>query len=210
MKKGRRNRAPRKSLRRPPALSARWPIVRVGILLLVLVGSGIGFTWRRLRPLVVHQPQYLVDATNIHITPPPAWIGTDIRSEVLQDARLAQPLSILDDDLVERLVTAFEFHPWVANVKRVVKEFGPAIRIDVDYRKPVLMVQVDEGPAQEEMPADSQGVRLPDLQLSSEEIKALPRVRGGSTVPLVGVAWLDRHVIDAARIADQLGSLAQT
>jgi len=210
MTQARRNRGPWTSLRQQLAVCAGWPLLRIALLLLALVGAGIGFTWRRLRPLVVHQRQYLVDAQDIHLTPRPAWIGTDIRREVLHDPRLAQPLSVLDDDLAQRLATAFEFHPWVAKVKRVVKQFGPVIRVDVVYRKPVVMVQLDDGPVREEMPADNQGVRLPDLHVPAGQAGVYPRVRGGSTVPLVGEAWLDRGVIDTARIAGRLGDLAHT
>lgn len=207
MSKTRRKRARSPS---PRAIATGWPVLRTGIVMALLATAGIALAWHRLLPLVVQQPQYLVDADDIQITPPPRWIGRDIRREVLEDPRLARPLSILDDDLVERLATAFEFHPWVEKVDRVVKQFGPRIRVDLVYRRPVLIVQVDEGPDRDEMPVDRRGVRLPDLRLPTAELAAFPRTSSHAVVPLVGERWNDPDVLAAAAIAHALGERVPT
>ena len=49
----------------------------------------------------------------IQITPPPAWIHSDVKTEVIRDAGLPVELSILDERLFDRLKQAFALHPWI-------------------------------------------------------------------------------------------------
>ena len=59
----------------------------------------------------------------------PAWIHSDIRGEVFRDPKLGGPLSIMDDDLVDRIKEAFAEHPWVAKVSRRHASIHPALRV---------------------------------------------------------------------------------
>ena len=79
------------------------------------------FVWQHYAPTVARHPQYRVTADNIQITPPPPWIRSDIKTEVLRDAGLVGNLSVLDDwqRLQQRVRDAFEMHPWVASVRRI-------------------------------------------------------------------------------------------
>src|SRR5262245_32516138 len=93
---------------------------RVVAILTLLLGLGIvgHFVWQHCAPTIARHPQYRLAAENIHITPAPPWIRSDIKSEVLRDAGLAGTISVLDDwdTLAERVRKAFESHPWVASV----------------------------------------------------------------------------------------------
>ena len=71
---------------------------------------------------ILDSPEYRVTAERVEITPLPEWIHSDIRAEVFRDPTLDGPLSIMDDDLAERIYRAFARHPWVAKVIRVNKQ----------------------------------------------------------------------------------------
>src|SRR5258705_11955591 len=64
---------------------------RVWACLAILVGLGFGahFLWLRAAPTVARDPQYVLAAERIQITTPPAWIHSDIKTEVLRDSGLA-------------------------------------------------------------------------------------------------------------------------
>ena len=66
-------------------------------------------------------PEYQVGPEQLEITPPPEWIHSDIRKEVFRDPGLAGPLSLVDDNLTERIGKALARRPWVAKVERVAK-----------------------------------------------------------------------------------------
>jgi hypothetical protein len=157
--------------------------------------------WQYVRPLVVSDRQYALDPRRIHITPPPPWIRADVRTEVLRDASLDRPLSILDEHLAERVATAFQFHPWVAEVRQVTKQNGPSVHVALVYRKPVLMVEIAGRDTPSLLPSDVEGVRLPDEGSSPAEKQQYPRLAGVAGEPLVGQRWSDKRVAGAARLA---------
>ena len=83
------------------------------------------------RPTIARHPQYQITAENIHITPPPPWIRSDIKAEVLRDAGLvgnALGARRLGQRLPQRVRDAFEFHPWVASVERITKRLPSVAR----------------------------------------------------------------------------------
>ena len=94
--------------------------------------------------------------------------------EIFRDASLddpQHPLSLMDDDLVERVKSAFSLHPWIARVVRVEKFYPGRVVVDVVYRHPVCMVEV----LGELLPVDVEGVVLPKedfLQRGAEPVPA--------------------------------------
>ena len=76
----------------------------------------------------------------IATTPQPAWIHGDVRGDVLSTLSPDRPLSLLDDNLAEHVVSRFRLHPWVAKVNRVQKYHPARVKVDVTYRRPVCMV----------------------------------------------------------------------
>ena len=91
------------------------------MLLAGLFGGGSFLAWRRLKTRILAAPEYRVGPEQVEITPLPAWIHSDIRGEVFRDPKLDGPLSIMDDDLVDRIKDAFAQHPWVDKVTSVRK-----------------------------------------------------------------------------------------
>jgi len=164
-------------------------------------------TWLAVRDNVASAPQYWLTAEQVEITPTPQWIHTDIRREAFRDASLDKPLSILDQDLVERIARAFSLHPWVAEVRRVRKLHPARLKVDLVYRRPVCMVEVSGGLH----PVDIEGVLLPGADfLPPVEVTQYPRLRGVETTPTSrGTRWRDVRVIDGAEIAAAFGALWQ-
>src|SRR5690349_697763 len=107
----------------PPArkLFSFRPKIWFSLLLLMAFALGAHFAWMAKKPQIARDPHYLLTAENIHVTTPPAWIRSDVKTQALRDAGLLETLSALDDweILSRRLKEAFEFHPWVASVERI-------------------------------------------------------------------------------------------
>jgi hypothetical protein len=173
----------------------------------VLLGAGfIGgwyMVWREVRGHVLSSRAYRVGPQELEITPLPEWIHSDIRGEVLRSATLDGPLSIMDDNLAERIAGAFSLHPWIAKVRRVTKHHPARVTVEVEYRRPVLMVEVPGGL----LPVDVQGVLLPKGDFSPVEQSRFPRLARIDTAPLgtAGEFWGDPRVVGAAEIAAALG-----
>ena len=178
-------------------LGAGRPVLMLAILLGAL-GGGSYFAWQKLKTRILNSPEYLVDPSKVEITPPPAWIHTDIRAEAFRDPRLDGRLSIMDDDLVNQIKKVFEDQPWVARVTHVDKRYP--VRVDLEYRRPVCMVEVPGGV----VPVDAGGFLLPGKEnFTPNEAICYPHLTGVDRAPTtpVGRYWNDAKVIGGAEIA---------
>lgn len=162
----------------------------------VWYGAGIG-------QKVVNSPDYHLALDGLEITPPPKWIKRDIRKEAYDHARIGDGLLILDDRLIERLRSVFALHPWVAKVRRIQKSPPARVTVELDYRRPVCMVEVPGGL----YPVDVQGTWLPS-DFTPIEATQYPRLSGVDSAPIgsVGTHWGDARVVGGAEIADALGT----
>lgn len=158
--------------------------------------------WSEVRGQVLSGPDYAITAESIEISPPPPWIRTDIRGEVFRAAQLGGAIWLLDADLTERLAGAFALHPWVSSVRRVAKRHPARVIVDLDYRRPVLMVETPAGL----LPVDHEGTLLPGGDLTPAEQQRLPRLAAIETQPLgaMGERWGDPRVFGGAKIAAAL------
>jgi hypothetical protein len=179
----------------------------------MLLGLGFGahYVWQRTAPMVARHSQYRLTSEHIHITPPPPWIRSDVKAQVLRDARLVDTVSVLDDwdTLSRRIKEAFEFHPWIASVERITKSVPATLEIELTYRKPVAAVESGDSGGVTFLPVDAQAVRLPEADLTETERRYLPRITGVTGRPLVGDAWNDPRVIGGARLAASLADVWQ-
>ncbi|MEN6457823.1 MAG: hypothetical protein ABFC63_02745 [Thermoguttaceae bacterium] len=177
---------------RPVLLLAVFLALACGVLLAIWHG-GLG---RR----ILGSSEYRLTAERVQITTPPEWIHTDIRAEVFRDPTLDGTLSLLDDDLAERVYRAFARHPWVAKVIRVDKH---NLTVELIYRRPVCMVEVPGGL----LPVDEMGTLLPTGDFSSNEAVVYPRLTGVERAPTAppGNRWADAKVLGGAEIAAALG-----
>jgi hypothetical protein len=192
----------------------RWQgVLMVTIVAAFLAAWGVG--WIYVRDRFIHpekvqrdsvrpHEEYVVRAEQVQLTALPPWIHSDVKAEVLRDASLDRPLSLLDDDLAQRIYEAFPLHPWIARVERVTKHYPARIVVDVVYRRPVCVVEVPGGV----YPVDENSVLLPSGDFSPVDASRFPLLRGIDTRPgPVGNAWGDERVLEGARLAAALGDV---
>jgi hypothetical protein len=187
------------------------PWVWVSLTLLLALGVGAHFLWQRYAGSVAGQPQYRLTADNIHITPNPPWIRSDVKTEALRDTGLIGTVSILDDwaTLSRRVKEAFEFHPWVAAVTRIERHLPSSLEVELRYRRPVAAVESSDPSGVVFLPIDENAIRLPEGDLTDAERRYLPRVSGVTGRPLVGDVWGDPRVVGGARLAAALADVWQ-
>lgn len=190
-----------------PGLSRRFASYILAVVLVLAVSAAVAllavWLWQRVRPSVARSDVYLLDARDIEITPEPRWIRANVKAEVLRDANLEGNLSLLDEDLARRVREAFEFHPWVQSA-RATKIYPARIRVEIVYRKPVAMVQVEHANRVGLVPLDALGVRLPAEDLSPLEKRRYPRLVRCGALPLVGQQATDGRIVAGARLAETL------
>ncbi len=199
------------SLLRGPAGPFVW-----AALLVVLLLAGWYLVWLRVGDRVLSSSDYMVGPQQVEITPPPEWIHADIRSDVFRTASLDGPLSVMDDQLTERVHRAFSLNPWVAKVVRVTKHPPARVKVELIYRRPACMVAApgDLLPVDARsvlLPVDAQGVLLPygNDDFSAVEKSRYPLLVGVNTAPVgtVGECWGDARVVGGAEIAAALGEV---
>lgn len=182
---------------------ARGPLLfTLGVAFCVLA-FGTFWVWQAVGKRVLESPQYQLDPRQISINAPPEWITTDdLRNEALRNASLDRSMSIMDEQLTERIALAFAAHPWVARVDRVEKFHPAKVEVRLVYRTPVASVAVGA----DLWPVDSTGVHLPRENLSHSALLKLPRIGGIEQRPAArsGNIWQDMRVRGAARIAEAL------
>jgi hypothetical protein len=147
--------------------------------------------------------EYRFETSKIEITPPPRDVPPEIVEQVLQRARVPKTVSLLDDDLTEKLAKAFASHPWVDEVVSVRKSFPPRVQVELKYRQPVAMVETAGGM----YPVDAHAVLLPPEDFSMADTRRYPLLRGVQTQPRgpAGVNWGDVAVELGAKMAVALG-----
>jgi hypothetical protein len=140
--------------------------------------------------------------------PMPSWVQPDPRLEVFEQLRRRGPISIADEDLVERVTAVFEQNPWIAKVHRVAKKFPATIEVELDFRKPVLMVVIDTPVSKDYYAVDAEGISLPTTLgcFNPVEIAKYPQLIGVDKPPSTGMGkrWGDSRVIGGAEIAAAL------
>jgi hypothetical protein len=188
---------------------------REAILCAALVALTIGgavWAWRQWGAQIQADPLFTIRPEHIEINAPPAWVRSDIKAEVVRDGSLDQ-LPLLDSQTTIKVARALETHPWIAKVLRVTKQPGPRILAEVEYRRPVALVEVSADGERGLLPVDGAGVVLPSDDFLDEQQRLmefatrLPRIDSQGVLPagLVGAAWGDRRVEGAAKVAAALG-----
>ncbi|MCA9269252.1 MAG: hypothetical protein KDA41_12310, partial [Planctomycetales bacterium] len=137
---------------------------------LLMVGLVVGFfagavaLWRAYGDQITarNAAQYRVTLEGLQTSEQPAWIKSSVRDEVFADAGWdKQPLSILEPDVTVRVARAFEQHTWVARVVRVTKGRPARMDVEVQYRRPIAMVEVEFQGQNGLLPVDGEGILLP-------------------------------------------------
>lgn len=183
-------------------------VVLLGGFLLIgltfVIGSAVA--WRRWGGLVSRDPRYAITLENLELPEQPAWIRANVKAEVMRDGDLAT-ISLLDPQATIKVAKACGLHTWVADVKRVKKQYPSRLVVELEYRKPVAMVEVKMGEERGLLPIDGRGVLLPPQDFTSEQCRDYVRLAVGDTYPAgpAGTAWGDDRVMGAAQIAALIG-----
>ena len=148
-------------------------------------------------------PVYLFRAAEIRITPPPRPVPSNLVERAVGTAKLETEFNVLDRTLLPRLAEAFAREPWVSRVVQLRKGLPAHVEIDLEYRRPVAMIDVKQGV----YPIDEQGVLLPPEDFSPAESLRYPLITGVRTLPAgpPGTPWGDGVVQGAAKIAAVVG-----
>jgi hypothetical protein len=171
----------------------------------VIFATG-AYLWEDVKGLVLSRPEYKVDLNEIEITPLPEWIRYDIKQDVLKEASLNLPLDLNENNLAKKIHDAFSIHPWVEKVNKVTPAYPSRVRVDLVYRKPVLMVQVPHKDKLGWLPVDAAGVQLLVNGFTEADTKRYPRLAGpmGTPTTPAGTVWNDITVTGAAKIGAAL------
>ena len=155
-------------------------------------------------PSLGKRSEYKLAFSQVQITPrPDRPVPVDLLDQVERLAEMCKELSILDENLTSELANAFAKHPWVSKVVRVQKSFPAAVVVELQYRRPVAMVQVPGG----RIAVDADAVVLPTQDFSKADIERYPQIINISSKPTSkpGTVWNDPALIAAAKLANLLG-----
>lgn len=175
-------------------------------LILVVVVVGLVMAWQRWGPGVVQDTRRLLTAENLTITPQPEWIDTetDVKKEAIRDGSLLK-INLLDDQASVQIARAFELHSWVRRVLRVQKQAPGSVTVELEYRRPVALVEVLYNEILSYEPVDGDGVVLPEdlFHRDARQLENYLRITADYSMPSgpLGTPWGDPRVHGAARIA---------
>ena len=189
----------------PPGAWSRRLIVLAILVGLLLVGWS--YAWRSWGEPGTRGEEFAVVPEKINVTPPPSWIHADIKAEVVRSGSLAS-LSLRDPQLVDKVSRAFAGHSWVAKVRRVSKHYPARVEVELEYRRPVAMVEVTWQGAPKLYFIDAQSVLLPSEDFEKEVEQKVPhylRIFAGDVAPVgraFGTPWGSERIAGAALLAD--------
>ncbi len=194
-----------------PLQGKAWLVASTLTFSIVFVAGAVSL-WRAYQTKIMAQPQYRLDPKRLVVTPQPAWIHSDVVATALTSGQLLET-SLLETEYVLQVRQAFAVQPWVKRVIRVNKRFPSTVEVDLEYRRPIALVEVPAGllpPYDYEglLPVDQSGVLLP-VEMSEEEAAGYPKITGVDTSPAgpPGTAWGDERVKQAAEIVGLLEDL---
>jgi hypothetical protein len=171
--------------------------------LIPIFGAIAPLVWKNW-PDLDERDVYRVKAAEIRITAAPRPVPSNLVERAVGTAALDNEFSLLDATLLPRLNEAFAKEPWVRRVVQLRKGLPAHVEVDLEYRKPVAMIDVKQGV----YPVDEEGVLLPPADFSAAEIRRYPLVTGISSVPsgAPGTPWGETTVLGAAKVAAALAA----
>jgi hypothetical protein len=179
----------------------------------VVIASVIGFAiaWQRWGAPSLEGDDYLVSEEKIVVTPQPPWIHANVKADCVR-ALAGMQLKLLDRELVEKIGSAFKLHPWVAEVVRVEKQSPAQVTVQLEYRRPVLVVKLDVPGDEGLLFLDEQAVLLPSTDFAPTQARNYLRIAASGETPsgVYGVPWKSERIAGAAAIAAVLENQWQT
>jgi hypothetical protein len=182
----------------------RWLIAAAVIIGLIV--AGWSYAWRIWGEPGTTSKDFVVMPENISITPPPTWIHADVKAEATKSGSLSS-LPLRDPQLVDKVSRAFAAHSWVASVKKVSKHYPARIEVELEYRRPVAMVEVTWQGEPKLYFIDAASVLLPSEDFEKEVEQKAPhflRIFAGDVSPTgraFGTPWGSEKIAGAALLA---------
>ncbi len=179
----------------------------VGVAFVALLLAGWSYAWRTWGEPTATGEEYTVTPEKIELNPAPDWIQADIKSEVVRAGGLSS-LPLRDPQLVDKVSRAFAMHNWIAKVQRVTKSYPAKVVVEVEYRRPVAMVEVTWHGEPKLYFIDAESVLLPSEDFEREIEQKVPhylRITAGDVAPAgrsYGLPWGNDRIAGAAKIAD--------
>ncbi len=166
---------------------------------------GLVIAWQYWGSHVLTGDDYLVTADKIVVTPQPAWIHANVKADCARSLD-GMRLGLLDRDLVEKVGSAFSLHPWVAHVVRVEKRHPAKVIVDLEYRRPVLVVKLDAPGDEGLLFLDEEAVLLPSADFAPTQARDYLRIAASGEAPsgVYGAPWSSDRIAGAAAIASVL------
>ncbi len=177
---------------------------------LLCLGIAVGFTvlmvvgWNHYAADFAQRKEFLLSPRDILITVQPSWIQSNVLEDAVEVANLPDPLDLRDRDLTAKVAATLSAHPWVRSVQKVVKQYPAKVMVEVEYRRPVAMVEVVFGDNRRGLiPVDVEGTVLPTADFAPSQAVQFPRINVGyhPTSASPGMTWENPHVAEAASIA---------
>ncbi|MEM8943975.1 MAG: hypothetical protein AAGD11_02245 [Planctomycetota bacterium] len=178
--------------------------VIVAIAVVGLLGWSAHRVWQHVAPQIIQREEYLLAEERITISTLPEWIVGEVCEDAVRNAGIAGRVSVLDDAFAQVIEDAFVLHPWIESVTQITKRYPAGVHVDVNYRRPVAVVELVNQNVVQLVPIDRYGVHLPPLDVPNIRKRHLPRIGGIVERPPVGQQWADLRVLGAVDIAVQL------
>ncbi len=178
-------------------------ITTLAVVLAAIIGFAIA--WQKWGVPSLDSDEYLVTAEKIDVTPQPNWIHTDVKAECVRSLS-GTKLSILDRELVEKIANAFTLHPWVSHV-RVEKRTQAQVHVELEYRRPALVVKIDAPGDEGLLFLDEEAVLLPSTDFAPTEARNYLRIAAAGEAPssVYGTPWNSERIAGAAQLAASWG-----
>jgi hypothetical protein len=186
--------------------------VVIGVLFLVGLAIGTFYVWQLYGHRIMNESDFVLSADGIEISPLPKWIRADITNDAMVSGGLHN-LSMREPELTVRVAQAFAMQSWVKRVVRVSKSYPGRVQVEIEYRRPVAMVEVVHRRKPGLSPIDAEGVLLPSSDFLNETgtgpsplARALPHIWARDTGPMgpLGTQWGDPRIHSAAQLAETL------
>jgi len=155
--------------------------------------------WDRFGQQIIETSRFQLTPDSLNLGEYPAWIHYDVRPELLLISFPEKNGNVLQRDVLQKVASAAERHPWIRKVQSLRKVYPGTISANVVWRQPVLMVRIPEGL----LPVDAEGVLLPSRDFTPVEAAQYPRLVGLDVLPAgpAGQSWGDARVVQAAELA---------
>jgi hypothetical protein len=171
------------------------------------------FYWDRLQlSVVVPDKEFLISEETIKINQPETWIGHSPEA-LIKTEFLSRPRSLLEPNLVGELAGYLKSWPFVESIESIVKS-KQGVNVKLTYRQPVAIVEWKTAQQVNRRYVDRSGQVLPlafNLPQEASNQLAIINVPDPKTSNLIDWSiWPDSRIVDAAKIAQAIGSELQT